>query len=105
MFTLALNPIAWYLRSTEGYNLSHAPNQKITHPLFVQNLKTNHKSEQKAEVVSSKLKGMVKGIGLEWGINKRAAIHIKRRHLKTSENNTMPAYDDASIPLNGDHDH
>ena len=105
LFTLALNPIAWYLRSTEGYNLSHAPNRKITHPLFVDDLKTFHKSEKKAAVVSSKLKVMVKGIGLEWGINKCAAIYIKRGNLKTSENNTRPVYDDANIPLNGDHDH
>lgn len=73
--------------------------------MFVDDLRTYHKSEQKAALVSSKLKVMFKGIGLEWGINKRAAIHIKRRHLKTSENNTMPVYDDANIPLNGDHDH
>ena len=29
----------------------------------------------------------------------------KRGHLKTSGNNTMPTYDDANIPLIGDHDH
>ena len=46
-----------------------------------------------------------KGIGLEWGITTCAAIHIKRGHLKTSENNTISAYDDANIPLNGDHVH
>ena len=48
---------------------------------------------------------MFKDIGLEWGINKCAPIHIKRDHRETSGNNTMPAYDDANIPLIGNHDH
>ena len=73
LLTLALNPIAWYLRSTDA--LSHAPNQKITHLFFVDDLKSYHKSEQKAAVVSSKLKMMFKDVGLEWGINKCAAVH------------------------------
>ena len=44
LFTLTLNPIAWYLRSEEGYKLSHAQDQKITHVLFVDDLKTYHAS-------------------------------------------------------------
>ena len=55
--------------------------------------------------MSSKLKVMFKGIGLEWRITTCPAINIKRGDLKTSENNTMPAYDDANIPLNGYHDY
>ena len=73
--------------------------------MFEDDFKTYHKSEQKAAVVSSKLKVMFKGIGLEWGITECAAIHIKRGHPKSSENNTISAYDDANIPLNGDQDH
>ena len=37
LFTLCLNPIAWY-------SLSHAKNTKITHCLFVDDFKTYHKS-------------------------------------------------------------
>ena len=88
LFTLSLNPIAWYLRSTEGYRLSHASNRKITHVLFVDDLKTYHRSEQKAATVASKLKKMFSDIGLEWGINKCAAIHMKRGKLVTNDNNT-----------------
>ena len=105
LFTLALNPIAWYLRNTERYTLSHAPDRKITHLLFVDDLKSYHKSEQKVPVVSSNLKMMFKDIGLEWGISKCAAVHIERGHLKTSANNIMPTYDDDIIPLIGDYDH
>ena len=39
LFTPSLNPIAWYLRSTEGYKLSHAPDRKITHALLVDDSK------------------------------------------------------------------
>ena len=85
LFTLALNPIAWYLRSTKEYRLPRAPNQKITHLLFVDNLKTYHKSEQKAAVVSSKLRVMFKDIGLG--------------QLKTNAYNTMPTHDDDNIVL------
>ena len=107
LFTLALNPIAWYLRSTEGYTLSHAPDRKITHLLFVDDLKSYHTSEQKAAVVSSKRKMMFKDIGLECGINKCAAVHIKKRspNNQWKSCNTMPTYDDDNIPLIGDHDH
>ena len=56
LFPLALNPIAWYLKSTEGYTFSDAPNHKFTHLLFVDDLKSYHKSKQKAAVVLSKLK-------------------------------------------------
>ena len=38
--------------------------------------------------------------------NKQASSHTQKRgHLKTSENNTMPVYDGANIPLIGDHGH
>ena len=70
---MSLNPIAWYLRSTEGYSLSSRPTLKITHVLFVDDLKTYHKSESKAAVISSKLKQMFVDIGLEWGLGKCAA--------------------------------
>lgn len=81
--------------------MSHAPNQKITHLLLVDDLKSYHKSEQRAAVVSSKLKMMFKDIHWSGGLT---AIHIKRSRLNTSGNNTMPTYDDASIPVIGDQD-
>ena len=40
LFTLCLKRIAWYVRGTEGYSLSHAMNTKITHCLCVDDLKT-----------------------------------------------------------------
>jgi len=78
LFTLCINPIAWYLRSTEGYTLSHDKRTKITHTLFVDDMKSYHKSSIKAATVASNLEGMFNDIGLQWGINKCAAVHLKR---------------------------
>ena len=106
LFTLSLNPIAWYLRSTEGYKLSQAPDRKITHALFVDDLKTYHRSEQKAVTVTSKLKKMFADIALEWGINKCAAIHMKRGKLAPNDSVAeMPVSNDCSIPVIGSEDH
>ena len=78
LFIMSLNPIAWYLRSTEGYSLSSNPALKITLVLFVDDLKTYHKSDCKAAVISSKLKQMFNHIGLDWGLRKCAGVNIKR---------------------------
>ena len=105
LFTLSLNLIAWYLRSTEGYKLSHAPDRKITHVLLVDDLKTYHQSEQKAVTVTSKLK-MFADIALEWGINKCAAIHMKPGKLAPNDSAAeMPVSNHCSIPVIGSKDH
>ena len=44
LFTLCINPIAWYLRATEGYTFSHVKTRKITHTLFVNDLISYHKN-------------------------------------------------------------
>lgn len=60
------------LENHRAYNLSHAPHQRITQMLLLDDLKTYHKSDQKATDVLSKL-----NIGMEWEINKRVAIPKK----------------------------
>ena len=91
LYTLCLNPIAWYVRGTEGYSLSHAKNTKITHCLFVDDLKTYHKSSAKATTLTNRLEGMFGDIGLDWGIRKCAAIHIKGGKLQNTENLPLQA--------------
>ena len=45
-------------------------------------------------------------IGLEWGINKCAGIHMKQGKLVTNDNNTeVPVSKDCSIPVIGNEDH
>ena len=101
---MSLNPISWHLRSTEGYSLSSSPTLKITHVLFVDDLKTYHKSESKAAVISSKLKQMFSDIGLEWGLGKCAAVNIKRGKIG-QEQTQMPISHTEFIPLLQNSDH
>ena len=103
-FTLCLNPIAWYLRSTEGYTLSHNKFTKITHGLFVDELKTYHKpNNTKAATVGSTLEEMFMSIGLRWGIDKCAAIHITRgKHEQSDE---LPLSSGQQIPVLGEDDY
>ena len=104
LFIISLNPIAWYLRSTEGYSLSSSPMLKITHILFVDDLKTYHKSESKAAVISSKLKQMFGDIGLKWGLGNCAAVNIKRGKIG-QEQTQMPISHTEFIPLLQNSDH
>ena len=56
--------------------------------------------------MASKLKKMFSDIGLEWGINKCAAIHMKQGKLVTNDNSSkMPVSKDCSIPVIGNEDH
>ena len=56
--------------------------------------------------MASKLKKMFVDIGLEWGINKCAAIHMKQGKLVTNDNSSkMPVSKNCSIPVIGNEDH
>ena len=87
LFTLCLNPIAWWLRSIEGYTYSHNKQEKLTHLLYVDDLKTYHKSAQKALLITKTAKSMFEDIGLFWGLDKCATINIVRGKLQTNEEN------------------
>ena len=104
LFIMSLNPIARYLRSTKGYSLSLSPTLKMTHVLFVDDLKTYHKSESKAAVISLKLKQMFGDIGLEWGLGKCAALSMKRGKIG-QEQTQMPISHTEFIPLLQNSDH
>ena len=43
LFIMSVNPLAWYIRSTEGYNITCHRNAKITHSLYVDDLRTYQK--------------------------------------------------------------
>ena len=79
LFTICLDPIAWFLRGTEGYTFSHDIQEKITCLLFVHNLKSFHKSTSKAMLMTRKMKNMFEDIGLQWGLDKYAAVYNIQR--------------------------
>ena len=65
---------AWYLQSTEGYKMS-TMKEKITHLLFVDDLRKFQKSEQKLAVVSNKIKSVMHDMKLELNLEKCASVH------------------------------
>ena len=105
LFTFCINPIAWYLRATEGYTFSHDRTSKITHTLFVDDLKSYHKNPSKAATIASNLESMFKDISLHWGggINKCAAVHVKRGKIVPNEG--LPMHSGNQIPVLGEGDY
>ena len=101
LFTLSVNPLAWYIRLTEGYNITCHCNEKITHSLYVDDLKTYHKSRNKAAVMSTTIKSMY--IGFEWGLQKCAAIEVNRGKLMEGGNLTVSREESIQIMSKDDH--
>ena len=81
LFTLCLNPIAWWLRTIEGYTYSHNKQEKLTHLLYVDDLRTYHKAAQKALLITKTAESMFEDIEVFWGLEKCATINIVRGKL------------------------
>ena len=77
-FIMSVNPMAWHIKSTEGYNITCHRNEKITHSLYVDDLKIYRKSRNKAAVMSTRFKSMFRDIGFEWGLQKCATVEVNR---------------------------
>ena len=103
LFIMSVNPLAWYIRSTEGYNITCHRNEKITHSLYVDDLKTYHKSRNKAAVMSTTIKSMFTDIGFEWGLQKCAAVEINRGKRTGGGNLTVSKEESIQIMSKDDH--
>ena len=97
LFVLCLDPIAWTIRGYEGYKLTHDRTLKITHLLFVDDLKLYAKSENKISVVTKKVKEMYEDIGMSWGLEKCASLHVVRGKASKSEDLPIGAKDSISV--------
>ena len=51
LFTLCLNPVSWKLKASEGYKPKKAINGKITHLLYIDDMKIYTTSESKLDRV------------------------------------------------------
>ena len=103
LFIMSVNPLAWYIRSIEGYNITCHRNEKITHSLYVDDLKTYHKSRNKAAVMSTTIKSMFTDIGFEWGVQKCAAVEVNRGKLTEGGNLTVSKEESIQIMSKDDH--
>ena len=103
LFIMSVNPLAWYIRSAEGYNITCHRNEKITHSLYVDDLKTYHKSRNKVAVMSTTIKSMFTDIGFEWGLQKCAAVEVNRGKLTEGGNLTVSKEESIQIMSKDDH--
>ena len=60
--------------------------EKITHLLYVDDLKTYHKSYNKAALMARTLKDKFQDIGLYWGLDKCATVNVVRGKIVQSTN-------------------
>ena len=75
-YTLAKNPISWKLRHGCGYVLSAPGKEKITHSLFIDDLKKYDKAKETLRNILGALRGWMRQAGLEWNEPKCAVIHL-----------------------------
>ena len=82
LLILCLNPIAWKVRATEGYRLSKPISTKITHLLYIDDMKLFAASENKLKRVMTVAKNGMESTGLKWNEKKCAVIHVKRGQVE-----------------------
>ena len=86
LYTLAMNPVSWELRRHEGYKLSKPIQCKITHTLFMDDLKSYAKSFNAQRLLLSDIKEKMGDASLLWNNKKCKVINIKRGEIDvTSE--------------------
>ena len=78
LFTLCLNPVAWLLGATEGYRLSKPIRTKVTHLLYIDDLKVFASSEAKLNRVLRSASSAMHDMGLHWNPKKCNVLHVKR---------------------------
>ena len=99
---MCLNPISWSLRNNQGYTLTKVPQHKLTQLLYVDDLKTYHKTPTKAMVETRRMESPFNDIGLEWGLDKCATITVSKGKIVSAEN--LILNDNASINVLQDKD-
>ena len=92
LYAISVERISWAIRSSEGYRLTHEKNDKVTHLLFVDDLKSYTRSEQTLVAGTQTLANIFDDIGLGINLGKCAACHIKRGKF----------YKDADLPIGDD---
>ena len=91
LFILCLNTIAWKVRTTEVYRLSKPLSTKITHLLYIDDMKLFAASENKLKRVMTVAKNGMESTGLKWNEKKCAVIHVKRGQVEQASGDMKTA--------------
>ena len=86
LFTLCLNPVSWKLKASEGYKPSRHTNGKITHVLYIDDMKIYATSESILDRVLQTTKVAMADIGLDF--NEKCAIALVKRGVLDSRPNS-----------------
>lgn len=86
LFVLCINPLSFLLNTNnEGYEIGRSRNMKdkLTHLLFVDDLKTFAKNKEKAETQLEIITSFTNDIGMTFGMNKCAYMNIENGKRKS----------------------
>ena len=78
LYTLCNNPLSWLIRSFKGYMMSTPIKEKITHTLFIDDLKIYADSVTSALFVLNMIKPRMLDCGLEWNKKKCKGCFLKK---------------------------
>ena len=78
LYTLSKNPISWELKRFDGYTLSKPIKEKVTHSIFIDDLKCYNKSVTEQKKMMSHAKTLMSDAGLEWNVKKTKVLNIRK---------------------------
>ncbi len=78
LYTLCNNLVSWVSRSFDGYQLSTPLKEKITHSLFIDDMKNYWMTPRTLISGMSMIKSCMKDCGLEWNMKKCKGAVLKR---------------------------
>jgi hypothetical protein len=78
LYCLSKNPISWIIRQRDGYVLSSPIKEKVTHVLFIDDLKKYDKNVAFLKANLQLIKDMMRDAGLGWNEKKCRCAHLKR---------------------------
>ena len=87
-FLRCLNPASWKLKASEGYKPWKPINEKITHLLYIDDMKMYATSKSKLDRVLKTTKVAIADIGLDFNEKKCAIAYVKRGVLDSRPNST-----------------
>ena len=88
-YTLAKNPPSWVIRQRDGYTLSAPIKKKVTHTLFVDDLKKYDKSKVTLTRSLELIRNMMADAGLLWNEKKCKCVHMKKGKVETEEGDVV----------------
>ena len=85
IYSCTKNPISWELSRFGGYVMSKPVSEKITHSLYVDDLKTYDKSRNNQKKKMSHAMNIMIDAGLEWNIKKSKVLSITNGIVNLTE--------------------